>query len=207
MASVFKRKYEKRPRADGWSAARTPSNSGTRRTRPRGVGVVRQVPGFDGYEASVELGHRLETLARLRAAGEAMPDDLRRYTDKLPSKVRSKLAKWGLLSMPAEAAKRGLSEHVAAYEAALRGRNGEREAKGPAGDARTRPTKRQSRPRIDPPDRCQTIRGHYAGGGGPGTPRASNQGQADQRHRRENRGPTITGRSSRSWNGAGVRSS
>lgn len=49
-----------------------------------------------------------------------MPPDLRRYIEGLPGSIRAKLARWGLLSVAAEAAKRTLTEHVAAYEQALR---------------------------------------------------------------------------------------
>ena len=129
MASVFKRKY--RNSAGRMVECKKHTVAFTDCSDPtRGVGIVRQVSGYENHEASVELGHKLEKLARLRAAREPMPDGLRRYMEGLPAKVRTKLAKWGLLNQTAEAARKPLDEHVVAYEQALRDGVASRKQKG-----------------------------------------------------------------------------
>jgi integrase len=119
MASVFKRTY-KRP--DGRMVeCKTCTAAFADWSDPtRGVGIVRQVPGYLSRDASEELGRNLEKLARLRAAHEPMPDDLRRYMEGLPAKLRGKLARWGLLNQTAEAAVKPLSGHLESYATALR---------------------------------------------------------------------------------------
>ncbi len=119
MASVFKRKYAARTgriaECSRYTVAFSDSSDSSRASS-----IVRQVPGFAHKAASIELGNKLEKLAGLRAAREPMDPELRRYMDALPAKLRGKLARWGLLDQTAEAAARPLTEHVAAYEQALR---------------------------------------------------------------------------------------
>jgi len=119
MASIFKRKH--------WNPAGRLVEAETHTvafvdntdpTRPRGI--QRQVPGYASAAASEELGRALDKLVGLRRGREPLPPDLQRFFDALPVQVRAKLGRWGLLSVAAEAAKRGLDEHVRAYEAALR---------------------------------------------------------------------------------------
>jgi integrase len=129
VASVFKRKYRK---ADGTLAECSVHtvNFSDWSDPTRAVAVVRQVTGFESAEASAELGRNLEKLANLRAAGEPMPPDLRRYMERVPAKVRAKLAKWGLLNQTAEAAKKSIVDHISAYEQALRDGTASRKQKG-----------------------------------------------------------------------------
>lgn len=129
MASTFKRRYldrkgetvECKTYTVAFNDCSDPS---------RGVAIVRQVSGFTHKGASEELGNNLEKLAKLRAAGEPMDEKLRLYTEHLPAKLREKLAGWGLLSPIAEAAKKAILQHVAAYEQALRDGVASRKQKG-----------------------------------------------------------------------------
>jgi integrase len=119
MASAFKRKHRnpagRLVEAETFTVAFV-DDSDT--TRPRGI--QRQVAGYASEAASEELGRALDKLVGLRRGREPVPADLQRFFDGLPVKVRAKLGRWGLLSVAAEAAKRGLDEHVRAYEEALR---------------------------------------------------------------------------------------
>lgn len=137
MASVYKRKYRPAPkdRTKPWADDAVEGELYTvafvdKSDPTRDRGIQRRVPGYATEPASEELGRALDRLVSLRRGREPIPDELRRYLDGVPSKARSKLAKWGLLSMAAEAAKRGLSEHVAAYEDALRAGTASAKQKG-----------------------------------------------------------------------------
>ena len=118
MASVYRRCYR---------VPKGRARAGERRQARRHTvefadhrGRARRLAAFEDRGASAELGRRLDRLADLRAGGEPVPDDLRHYVEGLPGRVRAKLARWGLLSQTAEAAKRALTEHVESYEQALR---------------------------------------------------------------------------------------
>ena len=129
MASCFRRKW--RDAAGKVHEAKHYTVAFTDHSDPhRAVGIVRQVRGYEHVGASQELGNKLEKLGELRAANEPMPPELRRYVEGLPAAVRRKLAKWGCLSVTAEAAGSALTEHVTAYEQALRDGVASRRQKG-----------------------------------------------------------------------------
>jgi len=75
-------------------------------------GVRRRLPAFTSKKESEALGRTLERLVSCRASGEVMPIDMRRWLEGLPSGIREKLARWGLLDGVATAAGKTLLQHV-----------------------------------------------------------------------------------------------
>ncbi|MFQ5472608.1 MAG: tyrosine-type recombinase/integrase [Dehalococcoidia bacterium] len=124
MASTFRRRY-------------TASDGRTRCAKTYTVVVkigdrFERLSGFRDRKASEELGRRIERLANLKAAGEQPDADLTRWIEGLPTKLRDRLARLGLLTGRAAAATRKLSEHLAEYRQALLDGVASRRQKGPA---------------------------------------------------------------------------
>jgi len=78
-----------------------------------------RIPAFTDRRASLELGHKLERLAGLRAAGEHPDAALATWLAGLPGKLRTRLAKAGLLDRAAVASSKPLADHLADYRRAL----------------------------------------------------------------------------------------
>ncbi len=81
-----------------------------------------RVSAFVDKRASEELERRLELLARLRRRGEPLTAELTRYVEALPSRVRTKLTKVGVLDARRLEAAKPLVEHLDDYRAWLEGR-------------------------------------------------------------------------------------
>jgi len=81
--------------------------------------AVRRLPAFSDKRASAEYARRVEQLAALKAAGEAPGAELVRWLESLPTKHRDALARCGLLSGTAAAARKRLADHAADYRQAL----------------------------------------------------------------------------------------
>jgi integrase len=79
-----------------------------------------KLPGWSvdavGRELSAELGRNVTRLLQCKASG-AIPPDLRRYIERLPSRTRRSMAKQSIIDPIAEGKK--LPQHVADYETAL----------------------------------------------------------------------------------------
>ena len=79
-----------------------------------------KVPGFscdaNGRRLSNELGRNIEKLLEARAGG-TIPLGLRQYVETLPARIRTSLARQGVIDAAAEG--KTLAEHVANYKAAL----------------------------------------------------------------------------------------
>jgi len=59
--------------------------------------TMRRLPGFTDKKATEELGCRLEKLVAVRTLGDTPGPELSRWLETLPSDIRKRLAKYGLL--------------------------------------------------------------------------------------------------------------
>ncbi len=85
-----------------------------------------RVPGFRDQAATRELERRLKRLVIMRASGAGLDQEMARWIEGLPTKLRNKLGKIGLLERRHVAASQPLSEHLKEFQKAL-------EAKGSTG--------------------------------------------------------------------------
>ncbi len=134
MASVFKRKRKDAKgrivRAKIWTV-----NFVDYFNDARGVSTTRQVGGYADKAASIELGRRLEDLAKCRQTGEAIGEDLHRYLRAVPRKVQEKLAQWSLLTPSHGIYGANVLEYLEQYASDLRAGVASRKQSGrPAGE-------------------------------------------------------------------------
>src|SRR5262249_12558001 len=66
------------------------------------------------------VGRKVERLAEIRAAGEQPDESLRKWCEQLPPRLRSKLAKFGVLDGCAIESAKPLLTHLADFRQALR---------------------------------------------------------------------------------------
>ena len=85
-------------------------------------GLVRTCPGYADKAATEALGRTLEKLAARAVERAELDDDLRQWLDSQPTKMHKRLYKWALIDSHRAAARKALSEHLADYTAALKGR-------------------------------------------------------------------------------------
>jgi len=78
-----------------------------------------RVPGFRDLAATRELERRLKRLVVMRASGAGLDQDMARWVEGLPAKLRNKLGKIGLLERRHVAASQPLSEHLKDFQNAL----------------------------------------------------------------------------------------
>jgi integrase len=81
---------------------------------------VRRMPGFTDRGETEALGRKLERLAMPRAATEGPDRELARYVERLPDRMREKLAGWGILDARTFAGTYSLSELLDRFEESLR---------------------------------------------------------------------------------------
>ncbi len=111
MASVYKRTWKddagKAREAAGWTAD-VKIGDGWRR-----------LPGFRDRKATEELARKVERLSALKVAGEQPDAELYRWLEGLPSAIKGRLARFGLLTGRAASATRKLADHLRDYRQAL----------------------------------------------------------------------------------------
>ena len=74
--------------------------------------TVRRIVAFTDKRASEALGRQIERLVALRLAGEQPDAELRRWLEQLAPKLRTKLARLGLLDPHSVAAMKPLRDHL-----------------------------------------------------------------------------------------------
>lgn len=82
-------------------------------------GRVRRMAAFSDKAASTTLGRNIERLAQHVEAGGSVPSDLARWIDALSTRIRSKLAAWGLLDPRRVAAGQPIDELLTLWHGAL----------------------------------------------------------------------------------------
>ena len=80
---------------------------------------VRRMPAFTDKRASEELGRKVERLVSLRVSGGQPDTTLALWLETIPTRLRTKLARIGLLNPQTVAASKPLAEHLADYEQSL----------------------------------------------------------------------------------------
>ncbi len=81
---------------------------------------IRRLPAFSDKKQSEELGRKIDKLVTCRANREAALDKAQReWLDSLPARLRSGLAKLGLVDSRSAAGSKALDNHVADFESAL----------------------------------------------------------------------------------------
>jgi integrase len=85
--------------------------------------AVRRLPAFTDRGESERLGRNLEELVACRINGERPDKELRKRLSLLPSRLRDKLIKLGLLRPEIAAASKTLARHIDDFEAALKRKN------------------------------------------------------------------------------------
>ena len=76
------------------------------------LGVCRRIPGFTDRKATEALGRSIERLVRFKVSGETLDQALTKWVEGLNPKLRTNLARIGLLDAGKVAALRPLAEHV-----------------------------------------------------------------------------------------------
>jgi hypothetical protein len=90
--------------------------------------IRREVSGFTDKTASEELERGLNRLVSLRIAGAGPDAELTRQMESWPISLMDRLAAFGLIDRARAAAGRGLEEHIAGWQTAMRAKgNGDRQ--------------------------------------------------------------------------------
>jgi len=76
------------------------------------LGVCRRIPGFTDRKATEALGRSIERLVRFKVSGETLDQALTKWVEGVNPKLRTNLARIGLLDAGKVAALRPLMEHV-----------------------------------------------------------------------------------------------
>ena len=87
----------------------------------------RRVVGSTDRAASIELGRKIEKLVAHVGAGERPDPELGRWIEKMPPRVRDKLAEWGVLNERTSAASKPLADHLADFRTSLAARGNTRD--------------------------------------------------------------------------------
>ncbi|MCH7591182.1 MAG: site-specific integrase [Planctomycetes bacterium] len=80
----------------------------------------RRIPAFEDKRASSEFGRKLETLVSLCVAGDRPSVAMVRWLEGLPTTIRKRLARIGLVDGHRVASTKPLTEHIDDYEQSLR---------------------------------------------------------------------------------------
>ena len=80
--------------------------------------IRRRLPGFTDSGATAELGRKVERLVEARSLHRPLDAELVRWLESMPTTMRARLAKWGILDSRAEHHGRPLSVHLADFHAA-----------------------------------------------------------------------------------------
>ncbi len=120
MASVFKR-----------------NGTGRYRVKFRVGENWQTITAYTDVRASEEMARKLEKLVSLRAERAALGDDIAKWLDGLPTRIREQLARWELIDRQAMASTRPLKNHLADYKQALLDGVASSRLKGPATEQHT----------------------------------------------------------------------
>ena len=83
---------------------------------------IQRIPGFTDKGATWDLAGRLQKLVAARSLNNTPDPDLARWIDLLPSTLRNRLAKIGLIDSRIAANSKRLIEHVEDFAQTLRNR-------------------------------------------------------------------------------------
>jgi len=83
------------------------------------LGRVRRMAAFADRPATAALGRTMDKLIARLGSGQGMDRELTEWVERLPSNIRDRLAKFGLLDAELVSARKSLLEHLDDFEAAL----------------------------------------------------------------------------------------
>jgi integrase len=99
--------------------------------------TIRRLPGYTDKRQTEELGRNVQRLVASRGNGFELEDDLGKWLESIPKRVRTKLADIGLIDRKKLAAGKTLAMHVDDFEASLNAKgNTEKHPRVVAGRAR-----------------------------------------------------------------------
>ena len=81
--------------------------------------TTRRIPAFTDKGLSAELGRKLEKLVSLRVLNDTPGPELARWLETIPSELRGRLSKIGLLDARTVAGGKPLKEHLEDFKANL----------------------------------------------------------------------------------------
>jgi len=85
--------------------------------------IRRRLPMFNDRKNSAEAGRAVERLVAIRASGDLIPPDLKRFIEFSKPSLRNRLAKWGIIDASRVAAVRPIANHVDDWKRFLESKN------------------------------------------------------------------------------------
>ncbi len=82
-------------------------------------GIRRRIPLFDDQKNSLEAARAIERMVSIRASGEMLPPDLRRFVENTLPRIRDKLSEWHIVDPGAMSGVQSLDELVDLWEKSL----------------------------------------------------------------------------------------
>ncbi len=114
MASIFKQQYK--------SGGKVKKSKKWYLEFVDHLGTSRRLPGFPDRKLTAEMARKLERLASMRKLNQPPDSELTEWLESSPSKLKQKLADWGLLDHRSTAESLPLSNHLEDYRKHLLGK-------------------------------------------------------------------------------------